>query len=277
MIEKIADADSVFRGDRENLANAQAAVLGGLFFHAFGVDLVDRQQQGLAAAQEQAGKVIVGCGQRSAPIDHHHDGLGLIERDPRLAKDLRRNQLRVVGQDAAGIDHPRMLAGPLDLAVDPVAGDARLIAHDRTARTGETVEESGFAHIGAADDGHDRPRRSVNRRFAPDGGGAAPAPADRAARPRCGASAPCALHRPFADLAQARGCAGFGGRFRSRSSLDLGARVLAAGGRRGPAGGFRHCGALSSHGVRLGLSRLGSFNRFHEYALFQSFIQRPTV
>ena len=173
MIEQLADADSVFGGDREYLANAQAAVLGGLFFHAFGVDLVDRQQQGLAAAQQQAGKVIVGCGQRSAPIDHHHDGVGLIERDPGLAKDFRWNQLRVVGKDAAGIDHASMLAGPLDLAVDPVAGDARFIAHDRTARAGETVEECGFAHIGAADDGQDRPRRSVDCRLAPDGGRAA--------------------------------------------------------------------------------------------------------
>ncbi len=98
-----------------------------------GVDLVDREQQRLAAAQEQAGKVIVGCGQRSAPIDHHHDGVGLIERHPGLAKDFRRNQLRVVGKDAAGIHHPSMLARPLDLAVNPVTGDARLIAHDRAA------------------------------------------------------------------------------------------------------------------------------------------------
>ena len=160
----------MFGGDREYLANAQAAVLGGLFFHLLGVDLVDREQQRLAAAQEQAGKVIVGCGQRSAPIDHHHDGVGLIECHPGLAKDFRRNQLRVVGQDAAGIDHAGMLAGPLDLAVDPVAGDARLIAHDRTARAGETVEECGLAHIGAADDGQDRPRRSVYRHLAPDRG-----------------------------------------------------------------------------------------------------------
>ncbi len=63
------------------------------------------------------------------------------------------DQLRVVGKDAAGIDHAGMLAGPLDLPIDPVPGDARFIAHDRPARAGETVEECGLAHIGTADDG----------------------------------------------------------------------------------------------------------------------------
>ena len=189
MIEKIADADSVFGGDREHLANAQAPVLGGLLFHALGVDLVDCQQQRLAAAQEQAGEVIIGCGQGCAPIDHHHDGFGLIQRHPGLAKDLGRNQLRVIGQDAAGIDHPRMAAGPLDLAIDPVPGDARFIAHDRAAGTGETVEESGFAHIGTADDG----QNGQSMCLPPPRGGwpAPPAPAsrDRVVRRRCGASA----------------------------------------------------------------------------------------
>ena len=50
MVEQIANAHSVFCGDRQYLADAQAAVLGNLVFHALGVDLVDHQHQGLAAA-----------------------------------------------------------------------------------------------------------------------------------------------------------------------------------------------------------------------------------
>src|ERR1700722_11364399 len=138
MIEELAHADPVFRGDREYFANAEPAVLGGLLFHPLGIDLVDRQQQWLATTQEYARQVIIGCGQGSAPIDHHHDGVCLLERDPGLAKDLRRNKLRIVGQDAAGVDHPGMLAGPLNLAVDAVPGDPRFIAYYRTARASET-------------------------------------------------------------------------------------------------------------------------------------------
>src|ERR1700733_691373 len=136
-----------------------------------------------------------------------------------------------------------MLAGPLDLAVDPVPGNARFIAHDRAARTGETVEESGFAHVGAADDGQNRPGRSVYRCLAPDG-------RRRLLRgQRAGELGLNATHRPltltnrlhrtFTDFTKPSGCAGFGGRLRSRSPLDLGARVLAAGGGRRPPGRFR--------------------------------------
>ena len=43
------------------------------------------------------------------------------------------NQRRVVGDDAAGIDEARSVAGPLDFAVDAVAGDAGLVADDGAA------------------------------------------------------------------------------------------------------------------------------------------------
>ena len=99
MIEQVADADSVFSGDGEHVADAQAAILVELFFHLLGVDLVDRQQQWLAAAKEQAGKVVVGRGQGSAAIDDHDDGRRFIQRESRLAKDLRGNQRRVVGEE----------------------------------------------------------------------------------------------------------------------------------------------------------------------------------
>ena len=48
-----------------------------------------------------------------------------------------------------------VLAGPLDFAVDAVAGDAGLIADDGAAGAGEAVEERGLADVGAAADGED--------------------------------------------------------------------------------------------------------------------------
>src|SRR2546430_2155034 len=43
-------------------------------------------------------------------------------------------------------------SAPFSLAVDAVAGDARLIGDDSAARAGQTVEERGLAHVGATDD-----------------------------------------------------------------------------------------------------------------------------
>ena len=43
-------------------------------------------------------------------------------------------------------------ATPLRFAVDAVAGDARLVGDDRATGARQTIEESGLAHIGAADD-----------------------------------------------------------------------------------------------------------------------------
>ena len=59
----------------------------------------------------------------------------------------------VVGNDAAGIDHAQLLAGPFHLAVDAVAGDAGLVADDGAPRSDQPVEQRGLADVGAADNG----------------------------------------------------------------------------------------------------------------------------
>ena len=104
--------------------------------------------QRLAHALQQAREFEVGRGEFGAAIDHHHDGVGLFERDARLAKDLGRDQRIVVGNDAAGIDHAQQLARPFGFAIETVAGDAGLVADDGTARSDQAVEERDLPTLG---------------------------------------------------------------------------------------------------------------------------------
>ena len=135
--------------------HAEAAEVLCLRSELVGIDLVDGEEDGLAGAEEQAREFDVRRGELGAPIDDHDDGLGFVERGARLAEDFGGNQLGVVRNDAAGVDEARGAAGPLDFAVDAVAGDAGLVADDGAPRAGEAIEERGLADVGAAADGED--------------------------------------------------------------------------------------------------------------------------
>ena len=65
----------------------------------------------MPVAPEEAGEVEVGGGQLGAAIDHHDDGVGLVEGDAGLAEDFRGDLGVVVGDDAAGVDR-RARCGP---------------------------------------------------------------------------------------------------------------------------------------------------------------------
>ena len=56
-----------------------------------------------------------------------------VKGDLGLAEDFGGDEGFVVGDDAAGVDEADVAAGPLDLAVDAVAGDAGLVADDGAA------------------------------------------------------------------------------------------------------------------------------------------------
>ena len=155
-VEQVADAERVFGGDGEDGLEAEAAVVFGLSDELFGVDLVDGEHDGLAAAQQMPGEVEVGRGEFGAAVDDHDDDFGFVERDAGLAVDLGGNEGFVVGDDAAGVDDAGDAAVPADLAIDAVAGDAGLVADDRAAGLGELVEEGGFADVGASADGEER-------------------------------------------------------------------------------------------------------------------------
>ena len=126
--------------------------------HGLALDFVDGQKDRLAAAHQQAHQVVVGAGQLSARVDHQHQRVGFFQRHFGLVVDFGGDQLGIVGHDAARVDQPKSPAGPLVFAVDAVAGDAGLVAHNGAAAVRQPVEERGFAHIGPAHNGHQRQR-----------------------------------------------------------------------------------------------------------------------
>ena len=162
-VEKFADAPAVLGADGEKFCNAKLAEVLGLGSERVGFNLVDGEKDGLAAALQQAGQVVVRARQLSADVDNHDERSGFIERDFGLAVNFGGDELRIVGNDAAGVDEAIAAAGPFIFAVDAVAGDAGLIADDRSPTPGEAIEERGFADVGAADDSNERQRGRAGR------------------------------------------------------------------------------------------------------------------
>ena len=152
-VEEVADADVVLGGDGLDVGEAEAAEVFGGGGEVDGVDFVDGEEDGLAAAEEEAGEGEVGRGELGAAVDDHDDGVGFFEGGLGLAEDFGGDEGDVVGDDAAGVDDARVGGLPLDLAVDAVAGDAGLVADDGAARAGEAIEEGGLTYVGAAADG----------------------------------------------------------------------------------------------------------------------------
>ena len=154
-VEQIANAAAVFGGDRKERLHAEAAKVLCLRKKLIGVDLVDREEDGFAGADEQAGELDIWRGELGAAIDDHNDGLRLVECGARLAKDFGGDEIRVVGDDAAGVNETRGAAGPIDFAIDAIAGDTGLVADDGAPAAGEAIEEGGLADVGPPADGED--------------------------------------------------------------------------------------------------------------------------
>src|SRR6266478_9881900 len=150
-IEEIVDAGAVLGRDREDW-NADAMENAGVGFLRHGVDFVDGNHKRFAGRTQEPRQFFVEGRQASLAVYNQDEERGLLDRHMRLAQDFLRDQGLVVGDDAASIDNLQRPAAPLCLAVNPVARDARLVGDNGAARAGQTVEERGLAHVGAADD-----------------------------------------------------------------------------------------------------------------------------
>ena len=152
-VQQIIDAPAVLRRNGEETPYAQPMEIIGEIGLLLRVHLVDRQKHGLPAADQQAGQLEIGRGEFGAAIDYENDGVGLFERYLCLAKDFRGHEVLVIGENATGIDNAQSTPAPFGLAVEPVPGDAGLVADNRSSGADDAVEERGFADVGAAHDG----------------------------------------------------------------------------------------------------------------------------
>ena len=117
-------------------------------------DVVD----GLAVNGLNAGALeeAVGTGhdvfRRKAPLLDEAAG------DFGLAAHLGEQHIVAVRVNAAGVDEREAAVLPLHISIDAVAGHAGGILHNGDALSGDSVEKSGFADVGAANDGNKRLR-----------------------------------------------------------------------------------------------------------------------
>ena len=120
------------------------------------VALVDGQNDRLVAAAEHVGNVLVGSGQAVADIRYHDDAVGGVDGDLRLFPHVGQNALGGLRLDAAGVHQQELVAAPLAVGKDAVAGDAGGVLDDGQTLTAEFIEQGGFAHVGAAHHCYDR-------------------------------------------------------------------------------------------------------------------------
>ena len=134
----------------------------GKFVHAFfrtaRVHLVDRDQDGLAAAPQFFRHFPIQRHNAVLHVDDQNDDVGRLEGQVHLLhRRLDDDVIRLFAAqqtDAAGVHQRERTAMPFGLGADAIARHSRLIMNDGNAPADNAVEQSGFADIRPADDGN---------------------------------------------------------------------------------------------------------------------------
>ena len=150
----------MLRRDRKHIRDSQPMNIIGQARLPIGVNLVDRQKQRLSSLSQQPRQLEVGRRKLRTPIHNHHDGESLIEREPGLPKNLSRDEICVLRNDATRIHDAKLSPTPLRVPIEPVASNARLIAHNGPPRADDAIEQGRFTNIRPA---HDRKNRQGRR------------------------------------------------------------------------------------------------------------------
>jgi hypothetical protein len=154
VIDQRIYADAMLRGDGENIADSKRIEAVRQIFARPGIRLVHGQRDGLAQTQQHAREIAVGRGDFGAAV-HQENYMGRIfQSDARLLQDLAGDVLGIVHHDTAGIDQLEAPPTVIGQAMEAVAGDAGLVAHDGAALPRNAVKEGRFSDIWAAHDDH---------------------------------------------------------------------------------------------------------------------------
>ncbi len=117
------------------------------------INLVDDQHDRLADPAQPSRQFRIDGSEAVLAIDHEEDHFGGLQRQLDLRVDLF-GEIRVhVAADAAGIDNGKRMRPQSALGHDPVPCYPRLIVNDGNFAARQPVEERGFTHIRAPDNG----------------------------------------------------------------------------------------------------------------------------
>ena len=154
--EGIEGAATVLSRDGEGVSDSEAEELvHALAVLARPINLVDEQRKRLARAPQRGRDRLVLGDQARLAVDDEQDHVGACYRRPRLRLNRRLEPVAFRDVEARRVDEPDLSAVDLDPLGDAVAGQARLVRHDRAAVARIAIEECRLADIGPADEGDD--------------------------------------------------------------------------------------------------------------------------
>ena len=156
-IQQVACAVTVHGRNGHHLVKAEVVELvqlHGSFAHL--VALVHGKNDGLVAAAQHVGHILVRGGQAVAHVHHHDDAVCSVNGDLGLLPHVSQNALGSLWLNTAGVHQQKLVAVPLAVGKNAVAGNARGILHNGKALAAQLVEQGGFAHVGAAHHCYDR-------------------------------------------------------------------------------------------------------------------------
>ena len=157
LVEQVAGAAAVQRGDRERLAEAEAHQLPDHRFATGVVDLVGDDDHGGVASTQQVGHPGIEIGHPGGDVEDQQHDVGLGDRRLGLARHLG-VELVAAAHPAAGVDEAERASEPLRLHLLAVPRHTGSFLDDRDARPEDPVDERGLAHVGPTDDGDERQR-----------------------------------------------------------------------------------------------------------------------
>ena len=120
------------------------------------VALVDSQHNGLAAAHQHAGDVLVLRGHTGRKLGDHDDAICGIDGQLGLLTHVGQQAIVDAGLDTAGIHQQELVTAPFAVTENTVAGNAGGVFDNSETLAGQFIENCGFAHVGAAHNGYDR-------------------------------------------------------------------------------------------------------------------------
>ena len=150
LVQEVAGAGTVGRGDGPDLAEAQAVEVVRVVHLLTRVDLVHAQDDGFLGTAQEVRDLRVIIGDAGLRLAHEQDHIGLFHGDDHLAADSVLEDIVRIGRITAGVHHRELGAAPFALAVMAVAGHARRLIDDGLTHAHQAVEKGRFAHVRAS-------------------------------------------------------------------------------------------------------------------------------
>ena len=138
------------------MVEAKTVKLRGFSCLLLRIDFVDHEEYGLSRTPKKPGKFLVWSRDAGSAINDEYDKRCAINRYLGLFENALRDLGLLAGDDSTGVDNFVGMSMPTDNSVDSIACDAGLIGDDRPPLTDKTVEERGFPHVWASDNGNQR-------------------------------------------------------------------------------------------------------------------------